>query len=1728
MILGLIKICLGYNYIYAKIILSLLLCLNIASDRGHYNHSNDIAPVKAGPVIDNEEDSPLKSAVAISSIFNPAINARLSGVDVPLKAEGYSPPNVYKIPSGTPDNLVEDTIVGFARPETQINNEMYPVPANAGESAPVVKQPDTQASQVPNTTILLGGYPVVYDSQQVTDDTQVTGDTAVQQPATSAELSDNSQPTTSVVPLNNPPVLAAIGDKAIAEGNELSFTLSATDPDGDALTYSAEDLPEGSVFDSGTRAFTWTPGFTQAGGYPVTFTVSDGTLQANETITITVNAPQNADTNNNGIGDSWEIYYLGNLAHTNPNEDYDSDGLTNYEEYLIDVNPHSVVGSNPIVIDPSNDSDGDGFTNLRERDDPKMADPCDPGSYPGDGNIAVNPGAFWPDRTTISSNPASPDKWFPAGWVKHGTSNPTYVMSWGREDVSDSRYLKIENTSDTVCVLPNAEIAPSGWHQEIGFSTSPSEDDWYELTVKYRLKDRGFCFNLDGADGTKGSVYSNDAARISVDGNGRGGSSETARSYCMITDAKFLESSWSDTDGCYHDVDFYSDPGWKTQKVYTKIGPNATYVRISASMFPRGKIYFKNISLKKVDKDLNTPDFKRSGRIKFLKNAAGQDIFVIGALFQPIKQDGTYMPYSEIKAAGFNTTGIVTNISDAASAGLYGIWPLWDAPYLGRSPVTGDISRTFRMDVSQYTGLTGTMGHIDAVPITDPAKCPEVILIDGPDEPNLGLSSCGNPTALRELNFLKQKVQKRLKDILGREVPYMVNLAPVGPGVSDISLDAPYADLTDVVSFTWNNEISYSNSRDAARMPTVGRITRRWIDSTANANGGESKPLIAFGLGVYYWSTWDGGVIRRTNRVIPFHLQRFEVYSQIVNGAGSLYFYNGHMNFGTDPSSEINWNQIKEIAGEFSSLYNMYLTPDFYDEWNCSDGRIEAMLKKYDGKIYLIATNPSEHYAGANRDGNVTFTLSGITSIKKITALYEDADTIADYPFLYPGEGVAGEGGNYEANKEQVRKRGITDIVNAGRDIPINEDNISFTDKFIDYAVHVYEIEEGAVNNNPPVLAAIGDRSMAEGSTLSFTLSATDPDGDALTYSAEDLPEGSVFDSTTHTFTWMPGYDKAGIYSATFIVSDGISTVSEIINITINNVAYTINASAGAHGSIAPSGDVIIDAAADQTFTIIPDEGSRVQDILVDGVSQGPLTRYNFSGVLSDHTISATFTNASLTHDVYYVDATGGDDTNDGLTFGRAWKTMAKVNSMQFSPGDSILLKRGEVWREKLNIPSSGAPDNPITFGNYGSIDLPNPLLNGAILVTNWTDDGENIWMASSMAHPLQVFFNGIRGRFVNTIEDLSMQNDWTFTTSGEPFSSPGTVYVYSTKNPGLIYTNPGTEISYGGGWDTGVIYSSNKSYFIIDGIDTIYGKFNCISLISDKTIISGVIVKNLNASYAGGCGIVLTLNDVLVSNVHSFGNGPGTVISHNLPGHGIYPSGSDNFIIENSEFNDNAGYGIHDYRGNSGIIRNNKSHDNGHSGIVVANTPSNPDFTNVSVDVYNNICYSNGGSGIGMAVVNDGFNRARIFNNLFYDNTDYGIWVYGNDLANSIEIKNNILLDNKRALVVQNDTSIYDISNNLYYQDSGTLITWNGTHYSTSQFADYQAANPWDTNSICQDPLLVDPANNDFHLRQGSPLIDTGADAGLTKDFEGNPVPQDGNGDGSAEPDIGPYEAVL
>ncbi|MBM3522927.1 MAG: tandem-95 repeat protein, partial [Alphaproteobacteria bacterium] len=89
--------------------------------------------------------------------------------------------------------------------------------------------------------------------------------------------------------------------------------------------------------------------------------------------------------------------------------------------------------------------------------------------------------------------------------------------------------------------------------------------------------------------------------------------------------------------------------------------------------------------------------------------------------------------------------------------------------------------------------------------------------------------------------------------------------------------------------------------------------------------------------------------------------------------------------------------------------------------------------------------------------------------------------------------------------------------------------------------------------NGAPLLLPVGDRSVAEGATLAFTLSGTDPDSDKLTYSATGLPVGATLNAETGAFSWTPALNKAGEYTVVFRTSDGQASSEETVKITVTN-----------------------------------------------------------------------------------------------------------------------------------------------------------------------------------------------------------------------------------------------------------------------------------------------------------------------------------------------------------------------------------------------------------------------------------------------------------------------------------------------------------------------------------------------------------------------------------------------
>ena len=119
---------------------------------------------------------------------------------------------------------------------------------------------------------------------------------------------------------NRAPTISGNGTRTVNVGQAYSFTPTASDPDGNPLTFSATGRPAWLALNTATGALTGTPAAGDVGTHTVTLTVSDGTLSATLTVTITVAAVSNGSAT---------------LSWTPPTTRADGTALSNLASYRI-------------------------------------------------------------------------------------------------------------------------------------------------------------------------------------------------------------------------------------------------------------------------------------------------------------------------------------------------------------------------------------------------------------------------------------------------------------------------------------------------------------------------------------------------------------------------------------------------------------------------------------------------------------------------------------------------------------------------------------------------------------------------------------------------------------------------------------------------------------------------------------------------------------------------------------------------------------------------------------------------------------------------------------------------------------------------------------------------------------------------------------------------------------------------------------------------------------------------------------------------------------------------------------------------------------------------------------------------------------------------------------------------------------------------------------------------
>jgi hypothetical protein len=184
-------------------------------------------------------------------------------------------------------------------------------------------------------------------------------------------------------------------------------------------------------------------------------------------------------------------------------------------------------------------------------------------------------------------------------------------------------------------------------------------------------------------------------------------------------------------------------------------------------------------------------------------------------------------------------------------------------------------------------------------------------------------------------------------------------------------------------------------------------------------------------------------------------------------------------------------------------------------------------------------------------------------------------------------------------------------------------------------------------------------------SVKTYTISASSGTGGSISPSGNT----SVSQGANLAFMITP---NAG-YSIADVTVDGVSqgaiSTYAFTNVTSNHTisaffkpnSFTISSSAGVGGMISPSGNISVTNGGSQTFTITPDSGYAIMDVLIDGSSVGAVSSFTFRNVTSNHTVNAIFVPG-------YTLSVTTSGTGSGYV-------VATPSAMVYAPGTKIILK---------------------------------------------------------------------------------------------------------------------------------------------------------------------------------------------------------------------------------------------------------------------------------------------------------------------------------------------------------------------------------------------------------------------------------------------------------------------
>lgn len=535
----------------------------------------------------------------------------------------------------------------------------------------------------------------------------------------------------------------------------------------------------------------------------------------------------------------------------------------------------------------------------------------------------------------------------------------------------------------------------------------------------------------------------------------------------------------------------------------------------------------------------------------------------------------------------------------------------------------------------------------------------------------------------------------------------------------------------------------------------------------------------------------------------------------------------------------------------------------------------------------------------------------------------------------------------------------------------------------------------------------------------------------------------------------------------------------------------------------------------------------------------------------------------------YFV-ANDGDDSGPG-TEQAPWRTLARVNRQPLQPGDTVLLRRGDIWRERLAPPASGTRAAPITFAAYGA--GARPLIKASEAVTRggyrWfrTGSGTNEYYLATaqgtsprLAEVRALFVGGAwapRGR-----AGALPAGAWDWEEPTLPHGGrAGFATVVFRSDRGDPDAGPTIEA---GQRDMG-IEIDGLSFLRFQGLACRHGNHPGRGGISHWVVGEGgqgleivdcELAQNLARGFwsAGpgrfrdltitGCIVTGNAGDGISVTRAEGGRIAGNVVERNclLPVEPyqagirlwagvVAPDRVRDVVIERNEVGFNRaghardeGIGIHvDECGPGIVVRYNVVRDCDDAGIEIENMAG-------GVLCHHNVVTR---THAGIFVYRAGHGH-RIYNNTIFDVSWVPLVLQGERTGTEMlrsgrrltgnAIKNNIALagadGSLRAVRGGENDGAWGAGNvyafNCFGPGRPGFIEW-GAGTRLDRYAAWESAYG-ETGSVMADPGFVDPARGDFRLRAGSPCIDAGTAVDLGQDPEGVPLPRD------PRPNLGAY----